>query len=236
MRNWIIYSGFLWFLVSVCSQAGIPTSPRAEQAMSRVKQKLQAELSQQQLAFAKPVYIRIFKQPAILEVWVERADGRFKRFKQYDICSYSGELGPKLKEGDKQSPEGFYFITPDSLNPNSRFYLSFNLGFPNIYDRYHSRTGSALMVHGNCVSIGCYAMTDPQIAEIYTLVAAAFAAGQPFIRVHAFPFRLEADRLANYSSHPWYNFWKNLKQGYDYFNQFQRPPNTEVRQGRYVFD
>ena len=117
----------------------------------------------------------------------------------------------------------------------SRFHLSFNLGYPNQYDRFHKRTGSALMVHGSCVSIGCYAMTDKYINEIYALSVAALKNGQPFFRVHAFPFRLEEEKLAQYKRHKWYDFWTNLKEGYDYFENTLRPPNVTTSNGIYAF-
>ena len=213
----------------------IPTSPRAERSIASVEQTLRKELADQGLTYGSPVFIRIFKDPGVLEVWVESENGAFVNFKNYDICTYSGDLGPKLREGDNQSPEGFYFVTPSRLNPWSRFHLSFNLGYPNQYDRFHHRSGSALMVHGNCVSVGCYAMTDSYINEIYTLMVSALQAGQPFVRVHSFPFKLELETLSQYSSHQWHSFWLNLKEGYDYFNKYKRPPNVEVSNGRYIF-
>lgn len=213
----------------------IPTSPRAERSIASVEGQLKRELSTKGLEYGAPIFIRIFKDPGVLEVWVESQDGTFIHFKNYDICTFSGNLGPKLKEGDKQSPEGFYFVNSGRLNPWSRFHLSFNLGYPNTYDRYHGLTGSALMVHGNCVSIGCYAMTDSYINEIYTLGAAALKSGQPFFRVHSFPFKLESEILSKYQSNQWYPFWLNLKEGYDYFNKHKRPPNVEVSGGKYTF-
>lgn len=220
----------------------VPTSERAERSIAKVESSLKQQLASKGLEYGAPIFIRIFKKSAQLELWVEGQDGKFKLFKSYDICTFSGDLGPKLKEGDRQSPEGFYYVTPKRLNPFSRFHLSFNLGYPNTYDRYHGRTGSALMVHGNCVSIGCYAMTDEYINEIYALAVAAFKGknseldGQPFFRVHSFPFKLDQEALEKYKSNQWYGFWQNLKQGYDYFEQHKRPPNVEVKNGKYVFD
>lgn len=234
-----IMSKFFAFFLSVFTAhvmaTEIPTSVRAEKAIASVEKNLKLMLAKQGLEYGAPVFIRIFKDPGVLEVWLASNNGEFKKFKSYDICNYSGELGPKLKEGDNQSPEGFYFVTPARLNPWSQFHLSFNLGFPNAYDRYHSRTGSALMVHGDCVSIGCYAMTDLQINEIYALVSAALKSGQSFFRVHSFPFELESARLSKHKDNKWYPFWLNLKVGYDHFNQFKRPPNVEVSNGKYVF-
>lgn len=228
---------FLVFLSSSLKALAvdIPTSTRAERSIVSVEKDLKEQLSTQGLKYGSPIFIRIFKDPGVLEVWVESNNGTFVNFKNYDICTFSGGLGPKLKEGDEQSPEGFYFFNAGRLNPWSRFHLSFNLGYPNQYDRFHGRTGSALMVHGNCVSIGCYAMTDSYINEIYALTVSALQSGQPFVRVHSFPFKLESDNLSTYRNSQWYPFWLNLKEGYDYFNKHKRPPNVEVEQGKYVF-
>lgn len=213
----------------------MPSSARSRAAIERVQPTLEAELGDRGLEFGAPIFIRVFKEPRILEVWVEAKNG-FVLFRTYDICTYSGTLGPKLRTGDRQSPEGFYFVTPNRLNPVSRFHLSFNLGFPNAYDRAHGRTGSYLMIHGNCVSIGCYAMTDAAIEEIYALADAALRNGQPFFRVHIFPFEMTAVNLRARRSSRWAGFWRNLKEGYDWFERTRRPPNVDVENGRYVFE
>lgn len=231
----IIFYLTIFYGVAV-SATEIPTSQRAERSIASTEVALKNELSEKGLKYGAPVFIRIFKDPGVLEVWLESDDGTYVNFKNYNICTFSGYLGPKLKQGDNQSPEGFYFVNAGRLNPWSSYHLSFNLGFPNNYDRFHGRTGSALMVHGNCVSIGCYAMTDDFINEIYALGVAALKSGQPFFRVHSFPFRLEQETLFQYSSNPWYDFWVNLKEGYDYFEKYKRPPNVEVSNGNYVFD
>ncbi len=213
----------------------IPSSVRASKAIESVKDRLTIELASKQLKYGAPVFIRIFKQPAILELWLQQEGQRFVFFKSYPICSYSGSLGPKTRQGDMQAPEGFYFVRPQQLNPWSTYHLSFNLGYPNAYDRVHGYTGSALMVHGQCVSIGCYAMTDVLINEIYALAHAAFENGQPLFRVHISPFPLEAKTLEKYQEHRWYTFWKNLKTGYDLFNQNKMPPNVTVKDRQYYF-
>jgi murein L,D-transpeptidase YafK len=180
-----------------------------------------------------PVFIRIFKQEAILEIWI-LVESQYQLLKTYKICAYSGTLGPKLKEGDRQAPEGFYRVGKSSLNPYSKFHLSFNLGYPNTYDREHGRTGSYLMVHGNCVSTGCYAMTDIKMEEIYGMVEAALQEGQPFVPIHIYPFRMTEENMARYSHDRWYDFWNNLKDGYDYFEELQIPPGIRVEEGRYL--
>jgi murein L,D-transpeptidase YafK len=180
-----------------------------------------------------PFLIRIFKSEAMLEVWIE-VDGKYHHLKDYPICAYSGRLGPKLREGDRQAPEGFYRVYPSQLNPHSRFHLAFNLGYPNAYDRAHKRTGSYLMVHGDCRSVGCYAMTDEKIEEIYGLVDAALKHGQPYVPVHIFPFRMEDEAMDAHTESRWYEFWMMLKEGYDYFEAEERPPFVDVVNGDYV--
>jgi len=178
------------------------------------------------------VFIRIFKEESLLEVWI-RTGTEYQHLKDYAICSYSGYLGPKLKEGDRQAPEGFYKVKKHQLNPNSKFHLSFNLGYPNKYDRVHKRTGSFLMVHGNCVSDGCYAMTDDKIEEIYALVEGALQKGQKYVQVHAYPFRMTEENMALFSDNEWYDFWMNLKEGYDYFEAEKLPPLVKVENKQY---
>jgi len=218
---------------SVAVQA-LPSTARSREAIARVRPALAHDLAAKGLRFGAPIFIRIFKQTFELEVWVEK-DERFDLFRTYKICDFSGQLGPKKRAGDKQSPEGFYFVTPGQMNPASTFHLSFNLGYPNAYDRHHERTGSALMVHGDCVSIGCYAMTDPAIEEIYTLADAALRGGQAYFRVHVFPFRLTAENMLEHRYSRWYRFWKNLQTGYDFFEDRGRPPAVDVHDGKYVF-
>lgn len=199
---------------------------------------LLTRLEQKGLALGSPVFIRIFKQPKELEVWIAKASGdkpaRYALFQTYPICAYSGELGPKLKEGDRQSPEGFYSVDSSALNPNSSYHLSFNLGFPNAYDRSHGRTGSFLMVHGRCVSVGCYAMTDRGIDEIYLLVEAALLNGGPAIPVHIFPFRMTAANMEAHKASPWHAFWTELKTAHDAFEATSVPPRIEVKSARYI--
>ncbi|SHK44329.1 L,D-transpeptidase catalytic domain [Rubritalea squalenifaciens DSM 18772] len=206
---------------------------RARDAADRVTSRLNQKLREKGLTLGSPVFLRVFKQSHEMEVWLQDGES-YKHFKTYRIAAMSGKLGPKQKEGDHQAPEGFYFVSPRQMNPQSRFHLSFNLGYPNPYDRAHGRTGSALMVHGNRVSIGCFAMTDYYIEEIYTLCDAALDKGQPFFRVHSFPFRLTEDNLALYKDNKWHAFWQNLKPGYDHFEQTRIPPNIEVREKEYV--
>jgi murein L,D-transpeptidase YafK len=216
-----------------CQENGTPV---AETAAQNVKADLNRDLTAAGLQFGDPVFIRAFKEERQLELFVRnRSSGKFDLFRSYPIAAASGTLGPKLAEGDRQVPEGFYFVPPSMMNPNSRFHLAFNIGYPNAYDRAHQRTGSAIMVHGNSVSIGCLAMTDEKIEEIYILCDAAHQGGQKFFRVHFFPFRMTEDRMRAAAGSKWENFWQNLKQGYDFFEETRVPPEVEVENKRYTF-
>jgi len=213
----------------------ITTTARAQDAIARAQAHLIPQLSANGLTLGSPILVRLFKLESELELWV-LDNGRYRLFRTYPICMYSGNLGPKLRQGDRQSPEGFYRVRAAQMNPNSRYHLAFNLGYPNRYDRIHHRTGGQLMIHGDCVSRGCYAMTDGVIEQIYTLAAAALANGQEAFQVHAFPFRLSAERLHRYRDTPWHSFWSNLKEGYDYFEKHRRAPTIRVRERRYRID
>jgi murein L,D-transpeptidase YafK len=183
-----------------------------------------------------PILIRVFKEESELEVWKKDSTGQFALLKTYPICRWSGELGPKVKQGDRQAPEGFYTIHPAQMNPNSQYYLSFNMGFPNAYDRAHGRTGAHLMVHGNCSSAGCYSMTDEQIGEIFAIGRDAFFGGQKSFQVQAYPFRMTALNMAKHRDSPHLAFWKMLKQGNDHFEVTRQQPKVDVCEKRYVFN
>jgi murein L,D-transpeptidase YafK len=183
-----------------------------------------------------PILVRIFKEEAELEVWKQDDSGRFALLRTYPICRWSGQLGPKIKAGDRQAPEGFYTITPGLMNPNSNHYLAINTGFPNVYDRVNGRTGAFLMIHGGCSSAGCYAMTDEQIAEIYALARESFFGGQQSFQLQAYPFRMTPLNMARHHNSPHMAFWKMIKQGYDHFEVTHLEPRVSVCEKRYVFD
>lgn len=218
-------------------QCAPPSSKRAEEARARVGPVLEKALAGKDLVFGASVFMRVFKESRELEVWVAHEDGKFRLFKSYAIAAFSGSLGPKLAEGDGQAPEGFYHVPAKMMHPTSSYHLAFNLGYPNAYDRAQGRTGSFLMVHGNRVSIGCYAMTDARIEEIYTLADAALRKGQKYFRVHCFPFRMTTARLGKLTKKEakWGTFWANLKEGYDYFESHEVPPDVTVKAKRYRF-
>ncbi|MBT3070805.1 murein L,D-transpeptidase [Rhodomicrobium sp. Az07] len=195
--------------------------------------RLDERLAEKGVARGAPVFIRIFKRERELELWMKSGD-RFVLFASYPVCRYSGGLGPKLREGDRQAPEGFYTVGRSQLNPNSSYRRSFNLGYPNLYDAANGRTGSFLMVHGACLSVGCYAMTDPVIDEIWDLVTAALDGRQKRFSVHIFPFRMTETQFAVHSSDQWDGFWRDLKRGYDLFEASLTPPQIGVCAKAYV--
>ncbi len=205
-------------------------------AMKPLSPEMLAQLEQKNMPAESPILIRIFKEEAELEVWKADTTGQFALLKTYPICRWSGDLGPKVREGDRQAPEGFYNITPGQMNPQSAYYLSFNMGYPNAFDRSLGRTGSQLMVHGDCSSRGCYAMTDEQIGEIYALGREAFFGGQRAFQVQAYPFRMTAQNLAKHRDNPNMPFWKMIKEGNDHFEVTRQEPKVDVCDRHYVFD
>ncbi|SDR37835.1 murein L,D-transpeptidase family protein [Pseudovibrio sp. Tun.PSC04-5.I4] len=229
---------FLMLSVVFLAYLMLPYNLPGSANLTKVKQErlpaLQAKLTFKNQKLGNPVFLRVLKQEKRIEVWMKSGE-TYSPYKDFEICKYSGDLGPKLKEGDGQSPEGFYNVSEQQLNPNSRYHLSFNLGFPNAFDRSQGRTGSYLMVHGNCVSIGCYAMTNTGIEEIYLLMEAALQNGQQQIPVHIFPFAMTPENMQRHASSNWMNFWQNLKQGYDLFERTKTPPTTKAYQGHYEF-
>jgi murein L,D-transpeptidase YafK len=236
MRRQIVMMGVLFFVarLSCCWALEVPSSLQAQQVIARVALRLARTLRARGLPYGAPIFLRIFKASKELELWVQ-ARQQFRLFRIYPICALTGELGPKEEEGDLQSPEGFYVVTPEQMNPDSHYHLAFDLGYPNAYDQAYGRTGSALMIHGNCVSAGCYAMTDTDMEEIYTLADAALRNGQPFFAVHIFPFRMSQKHLRRVQHSRWLPFWFNLKEGHDLFATTRRPPLVMVREQRYVF-
>jgi murein L,D-transpeptidase YafK len=208
-------------------------SGRAQAAATRVRPELERGFAAIGARVGDAIYLRLFKHERELELWVRRGE-RYVLFRTYPICTFSGELGPKLRQGDGQAPEGFYSVGASQLNPYSQFHLSFDLGYPNAYDRAHGRSGSQLMVHGSCVSIGCYAMGDAQIEQIYTLVAAALHGGQRRVSVHVFPFRFRQPPLPDWRRQRWGEFWSDLERGYEAFERTRVPPSVRVQNERYV--
>jgi murein L,D-transpeptidase YafK len=212
--------------------------------LSKVKNKVEqplpshilADMSAKSMDRNSPIMIRILKEEGVMEIWKAKTDNRFDKIAEYKICAWSGRLGPKVKEGDRQAPEGFYNLSPANLNPNSKYYLAINTGFPNRYDAANGRSGANLMIHGACSSSGCYSMTDQQVLEIYAFARDAFKGGQKTIELEAFPFRMTAENMVRHRLSPNYDFWKMLKVGYDNFEITKVPPKVDVCEKRYVFN
>jgi murein L,D-transpeptidase YafK len=223
------------FVLVGCNSDEISLANNAK-ANKPIPEKLLAEMQQKDMDAQSPILVRLFKQEAELEVWKQDRSGQFALLKTYPICRWSGDLGPKVREGDRQAPEGFYNITPAQMNPQSAYYLSFNIGYPNAFDKALGRTGSQLMVHGDCSSRGCYAMTDEQISEIYTLGRESFFGGQRAFQVQAYPFRMTPVNMARHRDNPNMPFWKMIKEGYDHFEVTRQEPKVEFCENKYVFD
>jgi murein L,D-transpeptidase YafK len=235
VRALVLSAAFAGFLTPVrcLGQHGYQLPTKATQEPSS---ELLSLLQQKNIPKHSPILLRIFKEESELEVWKQDTTGHFQILKVYPICRWSGDLGPKLHEGDRQAPEGFYTITPELMNPNSNYYLAIDTGFPNTFDKANDRDGTFLMIHGDCASSGCYAMTDEQIGEIYSIARGSLLGGQPSFQIQAYPFRLTPANLARHRTNPHMAFWKMLKIGNDHFEATHLEPKVEVCNRRYVFD
>jgi murein L,D-transpeptidase YafK len=232
-RAGLLLAGLALLSLAACSDYG-GSLPKH---MRPLDSKTRALAERKGMELRSPILIRIFKEEATLEVWkLQKSSGRYAFLKEYEICAWSGVLGPKIREGDRQAPEGFYTIRPAQMNPDSNYYLAFNMGYPNEFDRSLGRTGAELMVHGACSSRGCYSMTDENIQEIYTLGRLAFQGGQRDFQVQAFPFRMTPENLARHRDDPNMPFWMMLKEGYDHFELVGQPPKVDVCEHRYIFN
>ncbi len=216
--------------------AGSPSWANEAAASKPLQSETLNFLAGKRIDAAAPVYIRIFKEESELEVWKERPGGRFVLVKTYPICTWSGALGPKQSTGDFMAPEGFYGLGADSLNPSSKYHLALNIGYPNALDKALGRSGNFIMVHGDCKSIGCYAMTDGLIEEIYAFVRDALANGQERVPLHAFPFRMTDANMRAHASHPAAQSWQPLKEAYDDFAKSRLVPRVAMCASRYVIN
>ncbi|MCZ2327896.1 L,D-transpeptidase family protein [Bartonella sp. F02] len=233
-RRFALFFLCLCGMLAAC-QKRLPTSIRAK-AEQRLPKKLQEKMAAHNIDQYAPIMMRFFKEESIAEVWKQNRMGSFVLVARYDICKWSGQLGPKYREGDFQAPEGFYKIGANQMNPYSKYYLSFNVGFPNLYDQANGRTGSYLMVHGGCASAGCYSMNDENMAQIYAFARDAFRGGQKEFQLQAFPFRMTDENMMRHRLSPHYQFWTVLKEGYDIFEMERKPPKVDVYEKRYVFN
>lgn len=220
-------------LAAGCTAQKSNPSDRPEPKQSRAVEQV---LRSKNMKKSSPIMMRIFKEEGVLEVWKRVDSGKYELASSYDICVWSGKLGPKYAEGDRQAPEGFYSVSPGQMNPNSQYHLAFNIGFPNVYDRVNGRYGQHLMVHGACSSAGCYSMNDQQIEEIYAYARDAFRGGQKSFQLQAFPFRMTERNMARYKNDPNFKFWTMIKEGYDAFETSKTPPKVDVCEKRYAFN
>lgn len=229
--------GFVLALFLALALAGCGSTPKRAAKVKTGAVTLQTVSLMKRLDMPRqaPILIRVFKEEAVLEVWKQQETGRYALLRRYEICRFSGRLGPKLKRGDKQAPEGFYAITRRGMNPWSRNHLAFNIGFPNAYDRSLGRTGDSIMVHGGCKSVGCYAMTHKRVNEIYALVREAHLSGQAYVPFQAFPFRMTEENMARHADDPNMPFWETLKPGYDALERTGSPMRVAACPGRYRY-
>ena len=184
-----------------------------------------------------PMMLRVFKQESELEAWVlPEGQKEYVRFRIYPICYFSGNLGPKIKQGDNQSPEGFYWAQRRHVRAQSQYHRAIDFGYPNTYDRAHGYTGSELLIHGNCISSGCYAMTDPLVDQLYEMTKATTSVPGQGFWIHAFPFRMTNRNMSDNKSSKWLPFWKQLKSGYDAFELTKIPPKVTVKNRHYVVE
>jgi murein L,D-transpeptidase YafK len=217
--------------LTACNDGGL-----SQRSLQPIPPETLALMEQAGVTKESPTLIRAYKKEAELQIWKQRPDGRYVYLKTFPMCRWSGQLGPKVKEGDRQVPEGFYSITPGQMNPNSAYYLSFNVGYPNALDRALGHSGGSIMVHGACSSAGCFSMTDHQIAEIYAIARTSFNNGQRAIQMQSYPFKMTAENLAKHRLDPNIGFWKQLKTGSDHFETAWREPTVGVCGRRYVFN
>ena len=229
----VVVIGVLALALSACVSTVLDVDVKATQPIPAT---LVSEMSRRSMSPSAPILIRIFKQESELEIWKRDRTGRFAILKTYPMCRWSGKLGAKTRNGDRQAPEAFYHVNAGMLNPNSQYYLSFNLGYPNKLEAALGYSGEALMVHGACSSSGCYALTDEGVSEIYAVAREALRGGQSSFQVQAFPFRMTPQNLAKNRNDPNFAFWANLKRGYDIFEVGRRQPKVSYCGRRYIFD
>ncbi len=178
------------------------------------------------------IFIRIFKQEKLLEVWGKsKSDTIYKQITSYPLCAVSGSVGPKRMEGDEQMPEGIYNIV--HFNPNSNFYLSLKIDYPNLSDIKfckYNKCGGDIFIHGNCITTGCFPIGDDAIKELYILAIEATSQGQHRIPVHIFPSKLSDKNLEDIVRiQPQHEFfWKTLQPIYQYFENIKKVPQVKV--------
>ena len=220
--------------LGACQDSGM-LSGVSTRSLTPIPPQTLALMQSRGMSQSDPILVRAYKKEAEMEVWKRTSGGQYALLKTFPICRWSGQLGPKTKQGDRQAPEGFYTITPGQMNPNSNYYLSFDVGYPNAIDRAKGSSGNYIMVHGTCSSAGCFAMTDASMAEVYAIARDAFAGGQRGFQFQSYPFRMTASNMAKFRHDPNAPFWKNLKEGSDYFEALKDEPRVAACGTKYVF-
>jgi murein L,D-transpeptidase YafK len=223
-------------MLVVAGSAAMLSHAQADEAAAEkpLPSVVEAALIMKEIVPEAPVYIRVFKEESELEVWKARPNGRYALVKTFPVCNWGGTLGPKRVMGDSMSPEGFYRVTTEGLKPDSKYHLAFNIGYPNALDRALGRTGSFIMVHGDCRSVGCFAMSDKYIEEIYAFVRDALSAGETSVPIHVFPFRMTAENMKRHADNPARDTWKPLREAFDDFTRTREPPKIGMCGKRYV--
>jgi murein L,D-transpeptidase YafK len=238
-------SGFFILFFCISLQLASQSFKLSQQKAIRVKsaysekwEGLKSDIKKKGISENFQLFIRVFKEDKLVEVWLKsNSEKEYKLFKTYDICASSGELGPKRKQGDGQVPEGFYTIAV--FNPYSSYHLSLGVSYPNASDRIKGKgnLGGDIMIHGSCVTIGCLPLTDTYIKEVYILAVEAKNNGQQNIPVHIFPAKMNDKGMLFLSevNTDLLDFWKNLKPGYDYFENNKLVPKISTdKSGNYL--
>ena len=208
---------------------------KSPSSVAAVKEGLLAEeLASKGLKLGSPVFLRVYKQSSKMELWIAQGP-RYALFKTYRICRWSGALGPKMFEGDRQSPEGLYHITSEDLIVNPRWHRAMNINYPNRFDVVNGRGGSGILIHGKCGSVGCFAIQDNNVEEVYNVVRAALHNGQVSIPVLALPFSFAKYAPAVEDTLKLNEFWSDLRRADILFNRDRVPPTAWVCDGRYYF-
>ncbi|MBN2694348.1 L,D-transpeptidase family protein [bacterium] len=210
---------------------------RPEIAREETKESIKELFKKNEVTYPSEIFLRALKLEKKLELFVKK-DGKFQLLKTYPICASSGDLGPKRRQGDLQVPEGFYHI--HHFNPVSNFYLSLGVSYPNESDKIFKTgrdAGGAIYIHGDCVTIGCLPITDSRIKELYTIASDSLKK-QKKIPVYIFPCDFNSEKcqkeLKNYPQHS--DFWKNIKEGFDYFETNKSLPKITInKKGKYIF-
>jgi murein L,D-transpeptidase YafK len=235
-----VFLFFLFFLLSGSVQAApetkeSPTLELPETAPQAVlTSSVAAAFAEKHLRFGAPVFLRVYKQSSEVELWVQQGP-RYALFKTYSICRWSGGLGPKMVQGDRQAPEGLYHITAPDLVVNRRWHRAMRLNYPNAFDVVNGRTGYGIYIHGKCRSVGCFAINDDNVEEVYEIVRAALSNGQVRIPVLSLPFRFSSINSLVNEPFVFGEFWRELRRADFLFNRDRLPPSASLCDGNYYF-